>query len=113
MTRIRVPNPAGILKVGMIAEAKIRGDRPVSIITVPGEAVVRDSQGVTTVFVYYPQQQRVYARRIETGSVYGTSVEVRKGLAGDESIVVSGQDKLREGAPVSITKTPSQEKPRE
>jgi RND family efflux transporter MFP subunit len=103
MTRISVLNPKHILKVGMVAEAKIRGDRRINSMVLPGEAVVRDPQGATTVFVYYPEQRRVYARRIETGSVYDTAIEVKKGLAGSEWIVISGQDKLRDGALVSVT----------
>jgi RND family efflux transporter MFP subunit len=54
MARITVPNPKHVLKIGMVAEAKIARDRKISMMTVPGEAIVRDAQGATIVFVYFP-----------------------------------------------------------
>lgn len=103
MTRIAVDNPKHILRVGMIAEASIRGDQILNITTLPGEAVVRDHQGATEVFVYYPDPGRVYAKRVEIGSVYGEEVEIKSGLSGNEWIVFAGQERLRDGAPVSTT----------
>jgi RND family efflux transporter MFP subunit len=102
MTRIGVPNPGHILRVGMVAEARIEGDRTVNLLTLPAEAILRDPQGATIVFVYYPQQGRVYSKRVETGSVYGREIAIRKGLSGDEPIVFAGQDKLRDGAQVLL-----------
>jgi len=102
MTRISLPNPECVLKIGMVAEAKIEGDRKVSKMTVPGEAIVRDAQGATTVFVYYPEQQRVYSKRVKVGSLHGTEVEIKEGLSGNESVVIAGQDYLRDGVPVTI-----------
>jgi RND family efflux transporter MFP subunit len=105
MTRITTPNPGHKLRLGMIAEARIRGDRLVKALTVPVEAVTRDPQGATIVFVHYPDRKRVYARRVEVGAVFGKEIELRKGLTGDESVVLAGQERLREGSPVS-TATP-------
>jgi multidrug efflux pump subunit AcrA (membrane-fusion protein) len=101
MVRIRVHNPKHTLRVGMIAEAQIRGDHMLDTITLPGESVVHDPQGATIVFVYFPQQKRVYAKRVETGTVYGGEIQIKSGLAGDESIVVAGQDRLRDGVAVT------------
>lgn len=103
MARIAVENPERLLRVGMVAEAAIRGDRTVSMMTLPGEAVVRDPQGATQVFVYYPDQQRVYAKRVEIGAAAGRDIEIKSGLAGDELIVLAGQGKLRDGVTVSAT----------
>jgi len=74
----------------------------VDAITVPGNAIVRDSQGVMHVYVYDPGRQRVYARRIETGGLIGSEVEIRSGLAGDEQVVVAGQQNVREGSPARV-----------
>ena len=103
MTRITVANPEHVLRVGMVAEATIRGDRTVSMVTLPGDAVVRDPQGATQVFVYYPDQKRVYAKRVEIGAAVGKDVEIKSGLSGDELIVLAGQTKLRNGLIVSAT----------
>ncbi len=107
MTRISLPNPENVLKIGMVAEAKIEGDRKVSSMTVPGEAIVRDAQGATMVFVYYPEQQRVYSKRVKVGTLRGTEMEIKEGLSGNESIVIAGQDYLRDGVPVTIASRPA------
>lgn len=103
MTRISVANPEHSLRVGMVAEATIRGDRTVSMTTLPGDAVVRDPQGATQVYVYYPDQKRVYAKRVEIGAAVNRDVEIRSGLSGDELIVLAGQTKLKNGQLVSAT----------
>jgi membrane fusion protein (multidrug efflux system) len=103
MTRITVPNPGHILRVGMVAVAQIQGDRILDIMTLPAEAIVRDPQGATVVFVYYPDRKCVYARRVGVGTAYGREISIKSGLSGDESIVLAGQEKLRDGISVSVT----------
>lgn len=105
MTRITIPNPKHTLRIGMVAEALIRTDRTMKMLALPIEAIVRDSQGATMVYVYFPDQKRVYARRVETGGLYGREIEITRGLRGDESIVLAGQERLRDGAVVSVTDT--------
>jgi RND family efflux transporter MFP subunit len=108
MTRISVANPEHSLRVGMVAEATIRGDRTVSMVTLPGDAVVRDPQGATQVFVYYPDQKRVYAKRVEIGAPVNKNVEIKSGLSGNELIVLAGQTKLRNGLTVAATEQTGQ-----
>ncbi len=108
MARISLPNPKQVLKIGMVAEAKIAGDRKIPVMTVPGEAIVRDAQGATIVFVYFPKQGRVYSKRVKAGPLCGTEVEIQEGLSGNESIVIAGQDHLRDGVPVTIATPPSE-----
>lgn len=103
MARITMANPEHLLRVGMVAEARIRGDRTVSMTTLPGDAVVRDPQGATQVYVYYPDQKRVYAKRVEIGAVVNKDVEIKSGLSGNELIVLAGQTKLRNGLTVLAT----------
>jgi multidrug efflux pump subunit AcrA (membrane-fusion protein) len=101
MTRITVANPGHILRIGMVAEARILGAETKSLMTLPGEAVVRDPQGATQVFVYYPDQRRAYAKRVEIGAVVHRDVEIKSGLSGSELIVLAGQTRLRNGLVVS------------
>jgi len=103
MARISVANPEHLLRVGMVAEATIRGDRTVSMVTLPGDAVIRDPQGATQVYVYYPDQKRVYTKRVEIGATINKDVEITSGLEGNELIVLAGQTKLRNGQVVSAT----------
>ncbi|MEN6604731.1 MAG: efflux RND transporter periplasmic adaptor subunit [Bryobacteraceae bacterium] len=96
--KILTPNPNYILRAGMIAEAQIRTDVTVVALTLPGEAILRDPQGATLVYVYFPERKRVYARRVQAGTVEGREVEITSGLKGDELVVVAGQQLVREGA---------------
>jgi RND family efflux transporter MFP subunit len=101
MTRITVANPERLLREGMVAEATIRGDRTVSMVTLPGQAVVRDPQGATQVYVYYPAQKRVYTKQVEVGAVINKDIGIKSGLSGNELIVLGGQTRLRNGSVVS------------
>jgi multidrug efflux pump subunit AcrA (membrane-fusion protein) len=105
--KIDVANPHTVLRAGMIAEVEIDGDTMNRALTLPGQAVVRDPQGATLVYVFFPAQKRVYARRVELGTVYDTEVEIRSGLTGDERVVVAGQSHLRDGEPVEAAEDPA------
>jgi RND family efflux transporter MFP subunit len=107
MARITVGNPERLLRVGMVAEATIRGDRTISMVTLPGDAVVRDPQGATQVYVYYPAQKRVYTKRVEIGATANQNVQIKSGLSGDELIILGGQTRVRNGSIVSVTEPQS------
>jgi len=98
--RIAVPNPRLELRAGMVAESGIETGEKVTAMTVPGQAIVRDAQGATTVFTFFPGKNRVYARRVDTGSVFGREVEIVRGLSGSEKVVIGGQQLVHEGSPV-------------
>ncbi len=95
--RLLAPNPALELRAGMIAEAEIDTDARVTVRTAPAEAVWRDPQGATHVFVYSPQSGRVHARRVRTGRGTGREVEVTDGLSDGDLVVVGGQHKVKDG----------------
>ena len=99
--KISVPNPKLELRAGMVAESSIETGEKVTAMTVPGQAIVRDAQGAATVFVFFPEKNRVYARRVDSGSVFGREVEIIRGLSGDEKVVVGGQQLVHEGSPVT------------
>ena len=97
MTRISVPNPARELKLGMVAEVSITGAHRLDLMVLPMEAIVRDPQGATLVFQYFPETRRVFSKRVEVGAMLGRDIQIRSGLKGDEAIVVAGQQALRNG----------------
>lgn len=100
--RILVPNPDLTLRAGMVAEAEIDSVEQIQSLTLPGDAIVRDPQGATLVYAYFPDRSRVYARRVSVGPPLGREFEIVSGLTGDEQIVVAGQQKLKEGALVTV-----------
>jgi len=100
--KIAVQNPERLLRAGMVSEARIYGSKMVNAITVPAEALVRDTRGVTQVYVYEPATGRVYARRVEVGAPVNDEIEIRSGLSGNEKVVVAGQQNVREGSPAKV-----------
>jgi len=100
--KIAVPNPHRELLAGMVCESRIIGRSTVRALTLPGEAIVRDPQGATQVFLYFPDRGRVYARRVVVGKPLANELEIREGLAGNEQVVVAGQQNVREGSPVTV-----------
>jgi len=101
MVRITVPNPKAGLLVGMIAEARILGNETRDVLTLPGQALVRDPQGAPQVFVYFPNEKRVYAKRVTVGEVMDRDVQIVDGVKDSDSVVVAGQQLVREGSVVS------------
>jgi multidrug efflux pump subunit AcrA (membrane-fusion protein) len=101
MVRITVPNPKRALLVGMIAEARILGSETLDVLTLPGQSLVRDPQGAPQVFAYFPNEKRVFARRVTAGGVMGKDVEITDGVKDSDWIVVAGQQLVREGSVVS------------
>jgi multidrug efflux pump subunit AcrA (membrane-fusion protein) len=100
--KIVVPNPGPVLLAGMVAEARIFGPAMTRVLTLPAEAIVHDPQGAPNVYVYNSDRKRVYARKVGVGPPIGAEVEIHSGLQGNEQIVVSGQQKLREGSLVEV-----------
>ena len=98
VAKIAVPNPERLLRAGMVSEARVFSSAMINAITVPGGAIVHDPQGVALVYVYSPERQRVYARRVDVGGPIGNEVEILSGLTGGEQVVVAGQQNVREGS---------------
>jgi multidrug efflux pump subunit AcrA (membrane-fusion protein) len=99
-TKIAVPNHEHVLRSGMITESRVYSSAMINVLTVPAAAVVRDSRGVTLVYVYDNTRQRVFGRRIEVGDLVGDEVEIKSGLRPSDQLVVAGQQNVHEGSPV-------------
>lgn len=91
-------NPNSTLLPGMFARVKFPGSERYSAILIPGEAVGRDQ---AREFVYVVDKENVVNRRkVELGpNACGLRI-VRKGLNGDEMIVIQGIQKTRPGQQV-------------
>ena len=86
---------------GQFVNARLLIDSRIRALTVPSSAVQRGPSGL---FVYVVKpDQTVAARPIEVAQDTGTISVVTKGLADDETIVLSGQSRLNNGARVSTT----------
>lgn len=109
--KVTLPNAAGTLRGGMIATVLLPTGRARDAVTVPAAAVMRDPNGTTIVFVYEPADARtdarsgtgrVRARRVAIGDARGADVEIARGLAAGEPVVVGGQQRLHDGSAVLV-----------
>jgi RND family efflux transporter MFP subunit len=92
-----IPNRDHLLKPGMYARVELIIDRHPGAILVQGEAI--SNEGGATV-VYVVRDGVVSRRPVTTGIGEGTLLEIMKGLAADESVVVEGKELVREGQKV-------------
>lgn len=94
---MEIANREILLKPGMYGRVELVIDRHPGAVLVPNEAIWTEGD-VVSVFVV---QNGVVGRRpIATGVGDGTLVEVVRGLAGDESVIVEGKELVREGQKV-------------
>jgi multidrug efflux pump subunit AcrA (membrane-fusion protein) len=96
--KIAVVNRDHQLRDGMVSQARIFGSEQVHMLTVPGNAVVRDARGVSNVYVYNPVRRMVFARRVETDEFLAGEIAIKSGLDATDQVVIAGQQNLREGA---------------
>ena len=89
---------------GMSARAEVRLPTGQRSVTVPRDAVLRYADGRQIVWVVEMENDRTVAteRRVETGLVFDGGVEVRSGIEDGETVVIKGNEALRNGLAVSI-----------
>lgn len=98
------PRPRGLdLKPGFLARIEFALERRAGALATPAAAV---GVGSTGPFVYVVAGDTVAIRGVELGLTTEGWVEVRKGLAEGERVVVSGHSNLRPGAPVQVSGAP-------
>jgi multidrug efflux pump subunit AcrA (membrane-fusion protein) len=85
----------------MIAEVRIMNDAETDVLALPAASIVRDPQGATEVYVYFPNEKRVYARRVTAGAITRQDIQIVDGVSDSDLIVIAGQQWVREGSAVS------------
>ncbi len=103
--KIELSNPDHVLRPGMIVQADIATDKAIDMLTIPGRAIVRDADNLTYVFVADAEKGMALRRRVSPGSAYQNEIEIRKGLTAKDSVIVSGQHRLTDGASIAIVET--------
>jgi Cu(I)/Ag(I) efflux system membrane fusion protein len=87
--RIVLANPGGVLKPGMFATVNFGAPATASTVLVPSEAVIET--GKRSVVIVAAEGGRLTPVDVEVGRHAGDMVEIRKGLAAGQRVVVSGQ----------------------
>jgi len=92
-----IDNSSGALKPGQFATVRILQERAAPAVLVPARAVVTEA-GVSRVFVI--KDGRAEQRLVQTGQTEGDLIEVKSGVAADEQVATSGQERLSDGVAI-------------
>jgi membrane fusion protein (multidrug efflux system) len=99
LLRARVPNPGVRLKPGMFARVNLVLGTHENAILIPEQALVPRG---TERFVYRVAGGKALLTKVDIGLRRPGEIEITKGLAAGETIVVDGQLKLQDGALVNV-----------
>lgn len=104
--KVKVENPNEQLRPEMNARVNFLSDKPaangpqtVARVLVPKAAVVKQDNSS---FVFVVKGNKVEQRTIRTGEESGDAYVVLDGLSGNETVAVTGADKLRDGDRVKV-----------
>jgi RND family efflux transporter MFP subunit len=97
-TEIDVENLDGTLKEGMYADAKIILKQQNDALTIPIQALERNSSGATVLIV--DNQGRVEERQVKLGAEGSDRVEVLAGLAENDRVIIGNRGEFRGGEKV-------------
>ena len=101
--RATLNNPDHLLRPGMFAEVSTVLPLRDNILTLPRTAVTYNPYGESVFVVQEKDGSLVVQNRpVTTGKVRDGRVEILEGLQAGEQVVAAGQNKLRNGQPVSI-----------
>jgi RND family efflux transporter MFP subunit len=100
LVRIRVPNPDGLLRLGMFLSARVAVDTHAHALVVPPEAVYRDETGEPRVFVV--TQDTATAVPVKLGIETKDRVELLAGPKEGDAVVLSGGYGLGDKARVRV-----------
>ena len=85
-----VPNPQHRLKPGMYAEVELNESQRQALVLPIGAVTERGGQK----YVFLAREGRADMVPVDTGAVVGDRMEIVRGLAGGETVVADGADKL-------------------
>ncbi|MBP2635093.1 MAG: mdtA 1 [Firmicutes bacterium] len=100
IAEISIPNPQNILKAGMFAKVEVPIQPHAQALVVPETALVM-KEDIKTVYIL-AADNKVQQRALKLGYVGGGYAEVLDGVKDGEQIVISGQNKLRDGSTVRL-----------
>lgn len=99
LLRARLPNPGVRLKPGMFARVSLDLERRDNALLVPEQAIVPRGDGR---YVFRVAGGKAQLVKVEMGVRRPGEVEIVKGLEPGDTVVVDGQQRLQDGAAVSV-----------
>jgi RND family efflux transporter MFP subunit len=98
---IDIPNVGRLLKSGMYATAVLYVDEHSDAVVVPTQAILRDDKGY---FVFTVNGTSVHRNSVQPGAEQNGRTEILSGLNGNENIITTGQQYVKDGGQVIIQK---------
>jgi len=102
----RFDNPKGELRPGMFSTARIQLPGGEAAVFVPRSAVIRDKT-TDSYQVFAIENNTARLRVVVIGDIDGDQIRIANGLTGSETVAVSSQGALYDGAPVNGAGRPS------
>ena len=96
---LRVPNDSNLLKAGMFAQVKLNYDTHNNATLLPRKALLAIDDKINVFIVNDGKAQKV---SVKIGYQDGDFVEILEGLTGQEQVVITGHQNLKDLAPVEI-----------
>ena len=96
---LRVPNQENRLKAGMFAQVKLNYDTHQDATLMPRKALLAIDDKMNVFVVNNGKAEKV---SVSVGYQEGEFVEILDGLSGDEQVVITGHQNLKDQAPVEI-----------
>jgi HlyD family secretion protein len=104
LTEVDVPNQDGVLRPGLFVNVAFSIPRQTPAVVVPDAALVFNASGLQVATV--DAESRVRFRKVTIYRDFGTAVELRDGLQGGESLVLSPPTDLSDGSKVQVANPP-------
>lgn len=101
LVRIRIPNPGGILRLGMYLSAQVPVDHHLNALVVPPDAVYRNAKSEARVFVVN-QKDEAHAVPVKLGIETKERVEILEGVKEGDTVILTGGYGLGEEARVQV-----------
>jgi len=90
------------MKPGMVCDVILNTSTEKQLIVVPYNAVSKDTEGNSFVYVVQPDKQSVKKQIIKVGNYQSSGLEVLSGLSANQTIVVEGKEKLTDNCTITL-----------
>jgi RND family efflux transporter MFP subunit len=102
LTEVDVANKDGLLRPGLYVDVALAIPRSAPGVVVPDEALVFNAAGLQVAQVQ--PDNTAHFRKVTVYRDFGTSAELREGLDGGETLILSPPSELADGSPVDVSK---------
>jgi len=100
--KITVKNPELEIKPGMVCDVTLNSTTEKQMVMVPYNAVTKDSEGNSIVFVVNGDQKSVRKQIVKVGTYQTKGLEIISGLTANETVVVEGKEKLTDNSQIIL-----------